>query len=351
VRRRRRLLLAALGLILAASVIALALAPQDAHAAIDLSPGFDTPIDFGIPGPDDLVGKVFEFFFKTFFGIEAKVTRRAVEWLLATPIYTDTAQYGELNRLRDSVSAAGWALLTLMFAIAGVRYFVSGFTSMGSYEAIESFGRAVVAAGALAVYPEVFGSLLVAANSLTHGITHASGVEPGLTKVLSGVTKASFTPLGVGSIAAVIGVVMLMLLVVTKIVIATLLALLYIAAPLAIGLWPLPETSWMARTWLQSLIGLVLWPVVWGLCFALFAVMGASSFTLTGSLGTELVKPWVSVAALFVAFKAPQLLARQAMFAGLAPSLGTAGRALMYGRAATRAAGASSRAVAGSAGG
>jgi hypothetical protein len=84
----------------------------------------------------------------------------------------------------------------------------------------------------------------------------------------------------------------------------------------------------------------LLWPVVWALCFALFAVIGDSAFTLQGSFGSELVKPWVSVAALFVAFKAPQLVARQAMLAGLTPSLGnTAARGLVYGRAAMRAGG------------
>ena len=69
--------------------------------------------------------------------------------------------------------------------------------------------------------------------------------------------------------------------------------------------------------------------------------MGASAFTLKGSFGAELIKPWVSVAALFVSFKAPQLLARQAMVAGLTPSLGNAAaRTLVYGRAAMRAGGA-----------
>ena len=193
---------------------------------------------------------------------------------------------------------------------------------------MEALSRGGLAAGALAVAAEVFGSLSVATNHLTYGITHAPGVESGLTKLLGAATVAtSFTPLGVGTIAAVVAVVLLLLLLVTKIVIATLLALLYVAAPLAIALWPLPETSWLARTWLQSLIGVLLWPVVWALCFALFAVMGASAFTLTGSFGTELVKPWVAVAALFVSFKAPQLLARQAMLAGLTPRSGTPRRA------------------------
>jgi hypothetical protein len=79
--------------------------------------------------------------------------------------------------------------------------------------------------------------------------------------------------------------VIFVLLIVTKIVLATLLALLFVAAPLAIALWPLPETSWLARTALQSLIGVLLWPVAWALCFALFAVIGASALTRPGRSG------------------------------------------------------------------
>jgi hypothetical protein len=339
--RRTRLLAIAAGAALAVAVATMA-SPPDAQAQVDLTPGFSipNPLD-ALPSPGDLVGKVFEFFFKTFFGIEAKVTRRAVEWLIAAPIYTDSGEYSELNQLRSHMTVAGWGLFTLVLTVSGVRYYASGFTSGGSFEAVEALARGGMAAGALAIYPQVFGSLSVATNYLTYGITHAPGAEGGLAKLLGAATVGGFTPLGIGTIAAVVAVVLLVLLVITKIVIATLLALLYVAAPLAIALWPLPETSWLARTWLQSLIGVLLWPVIWALCFALFAVMGASAFTLRGSFGAELIKPWVSVAALFVSFKAPQLLARQAMLAGLTPSLGnTAARTLVYGRAAMRAGGA-----------
>jgi hypothetical protein len=331
--------------ILAVSAIVGAVVPSDAQA-IDLTPdiGIPNPFDVGLPGPSDLVKKVFEVFFKTFFGIEAKVTRRAVEWLVATPIYTDPGQYAQLNELRGYVSVAAWALFTLVFTVSAVRYYASGFTSGGSYEAFEAVTRAGLAAGALVIYPELFGSLSIAMNHLTYGLTHAPSVEPGLTKLLEAATVANFTNLGIGSIVSVLAVVMLVLLIVSKIVIATVLALLYVSGSLAIALWPLPEMSWMARTWLQSLIGALLWPVIWALCFALFAVMGASSFTFDGSFGAELVKPWVAVAALFVAFKAPQLLARQAMLAGLMPSPGNAAaRGLVYGRAALRAGGGAAR--------
>jgi hypothetical protein len=331
---------------LAAVVCAALTAPAPAQAAVGIpgaALGIPNPLDLlpGIPSPTDLIGQVFEFFFNTFFGIQATVTQRTVEWLLAAPVYTDTSAYADLNQLRGNIEIAAWALFTLVFTVSTVRYYASGFTSTGSYEAVEALTRGGLAAGSLAVYPQVFSALAIATNSLTHGVIHDPTVGSGLTKVLDGAIVSSFTPLGVGTIAAVVAVVILLLLIITKIVLATLLALLFVAAPLAIALWPLPETSWLARTVLQSLIGVLLWPVVWALCFALFAVIGASALSPAGSFGTHLVKPWVSVAALYVSFKAPQLLARQAMLAGLMPSPGAAAmRGMMYGRAAMHATGA-----------
>src|SRR4051794_3424456 len=328
---RSQLLLVAI-LALVAAGVALAV-PAPAQAAIHLP----NPLDLGLPGPTDAIGKVFEFFFKTFFGLEAKVTQRTVEWLLAAPVYTDTRAYDDLNQLRANIDAAAWALFALVFTVSAVRYYASGFTSAGSYEAVESLARGGVAAGGLALYPQVFGGLTVAADYLTYGLVHDPPAGAALTKLLAGATVSNVPPLGIGTIATVAAVVIFVLLIVTKVVLSTLLALLFVASPLAIALWPLPETSWLARTVLQSLIGVLLWPVVWALCFALFAVIGASAFTPDGSFGSHLVKPWVSVAALYVAFKAPQLLARQAMLAGLMPSPGsTVARGLAYGRTAMR---------------
>jgi hypothetical protein len=325
-------------LIVAVLLVAVALLAAPAPAAAGVLPGVPGLPSLGLPDPGELIGGVFESFFKTFFGIQTDVTQRAVHWLLAAPVYTNTGAYGDLNRLRGSIEIAAWALLTLVFTVAAVRYYACGFTSAGSYEAVEALTRGALAAGALALYGQVFGSLAIAANSLTYGIMHTPVVESGLTKLLAAATVSSFTPLGLGTIAAVVAVVIFVLLIVTKIVLATLLGLLFVAAPLAIALWPLPETSWLARTVLQSLIGVLLWPVVWALCFSLFAVIGASALTPEGSFGAQVVKPWVSVAALYVAFKAPQLLARQALLAGLMPSPGsTVARGLFYGRAAMRA--------------
>ena len=189
--------------------------------------------------------------------------------------------------------------------MAALRYWASGFTAPGSFEAVQGMVRGAAAAGAMIAYPLVFEWLCVAGNLLTHALLDAPGVEDGVTKLMAAALVSSFTPLGVGAIASVIAVVVLVLLMVTKIVLATLLALLYVSGGLAVALWPLPETSWVARTWLQTLLAVLLWPVVWALCFALFAVLGRSAFSLKGEFGDQLVKPFVTVAALWVAFKAP----------------------------------------------
>ena len=275
-----------------------------------------------LPGPGDLVREMFKFLLDTFFGIEADVTRRAVDFLVAHPVYSDGGRYPELASLRGYLDAVAWALLTLTITVAALRYWASGFTAQGSFEAVQGMVRGAAGAGAMIAYPLVFEWLSVAGNLLTHALLDAPGVEDGVTKLMAAALVSSFTPLGVGAIASVIAVVVLVLLMVTKIVLATLLALLYVSGGLAVALWPLPETSWVARTWLQTLLAVLLWPVVWALCFALFAVLGRSAFSLKGEFGDQLVKPFVTVAALWVAFKAPQLLARQAMLAGLAPSLG-----------------------------
>ena len=53
-----------------------------------------------LPGPGDLVREMFKFLLDTFFGIEADVTRRAVDFLVAHPVYSDGGRYPELASLR-----------------------------------------------------------------------------------------------------------------------------------------------------------------------------------------------------------------------------------------------------------
>jgi len=290
-----------------------------------------------IPGPSDIAQEFIQYILKTFFGISAEVTTRVVEFLVAHPIYTDAHKYPDLAHLRSYISSGAWGLLTLVIAASGLHYWAAGFTSASSYQALAALGRSIAAIGALVAYPKLFEYTLVASNMLTHDLLHAPGVQEGLTKVLGAALVLNVASLGIGAIASVAAVIALIVLAITKIVISTILGLLFISAPLAIVLWPVPGLAWLARSWLQAFVAIVLWPIVWALCFALFAVMGNEAFNLHGSFGDKLIKPWVTVAALIAAFKVPQVLARQAMQAGLTPAVGQwAGRQAMQVNAVSR---------------
>ena len=74
-------------------------------------------------------------------------------------------------------------------------------------------------------------------------------------------------------IAALIAAVMALALILVKITITALLAVLYVLSPLAIGLWPVEQLSWLLRTLLQVAFVALIFPVLWAACFAVFAVL------------------------------------------------------------------------------
>ena len=115
---------------------------------------------------------------------------------LAHPVYSDAARYPELARLRAYVSAGGWAILSLTIAVSALRYWASGLTASGSYEAIQGMVRGAAAAGAMVVYPRVFEWLCVAGNLLTHALLDAPGVEGGLTKLLAAAVLTATLAIG-----------------------------------------------------------------------------------------------------------------------------------------------------------
>ena len=135
---------------------------------------------------------------------------------------------------------------------------------------------------------------------------------------------------GVGMIAALIAAVMALALILVKITITALLAVLYVLSPLAIGLWPVEQLSWLLRTLLQVAFVALIFPVLWAACFGVFAVL-APSFAL-GAL-----TPLIGVAALITAFKLPFALLRISTGAGLIPSAGKGMSAIYHARGLVRA--------------
>src|SRR3954454_20413728 len=306
------------------------------------------PFDNLLPSVGDLAGKLIEGIFKALFGdLEAKVTLVVVKFLVAHPIVTDQAAYGTLNDYRVYVTDGAYGLLGLVFTISAFRYWASGFAGGGAYEALQALARTAGAVAALSVYAFGFEQLLVGGNLMTHALLNFGGIDKGLAKLF----VASKFGLGLSGIAYILELVAFIALIVTKIALTALLSVLLVAGPLAIAVWPIEELAWLARTWLQVLIAVVLWPVLWSLCFACFAAMGDAAFSSGGSIGDSIIKPFVSVAMLYIAFKVPMAMLRQAQLAGLTRSMGRVGmRGAQAGMMASRMSGSAAGAAGSGAG-
>jgi hypothetical protein len=287
------------------------------------------------PDVGELAQKVVKAIIDKFFGIPAGITTDILKYMVRSPNYADAGRFPELGDLRTYIASASWGLLTLTFTGAVLRYWAAGFTATSSGEAVASLGRSVAAVAGLIAYPQVFGYVVTICNMLSDGILNAPGVHHGLA-VMFAATFALNNP-GISAMAGVVAAVVMVGLVVTKVVLSVMLAALYVSAPLVIVMWPLGALAWLPTLWFKSVIVVCIWPVIWSIVFAVFAVVGASTFSMNGGIGQAFFNPWIAASGLLAAFKTPQAVARSAIGVQIVPHTGQAvQRALMFAFAASK---------------
>jgi hypothetical protein len=98
-----------------------------------------------------------------------------------------------------------------------------------------------------------------------------------------------------------------------KVLLAGATTLIFVAMPLALALWPLRETAWIAGRLAHVLFIAVATPLIWALIFATAAVMGGSVFGLHGGFwDTILIRPLAAISMFVLALWAPLMLLRHA---------------------------------------
>jgi len=118
-------------------------------------------------------------------------------------------------------------------------------------------------------------------------------------------------------------IIMALILLVVKVIVTALLAVLFVASPLAIALWPIEELSWGLRSLLQAMVGLLVFPILWAVCFGTFAVLSTDSLFPgdNGDVINSVLAPLITLAALIIAFRLPFAVLSQAMKAGISPGI------------------------------
>jgi hypothetical protein len=292
------------------------LSPADLLNAGKLIPGGLDPTQWPVEG--------FKAIVNFMVGDVDDLGKHLVNLLLAVPLLTDTKAFPKLNQYREYVTGGAWGLLSLSFVVASMRYWLAGYTGAGAYEGAQGFVRSCAAIAGLLVFVPLFDQVARLTNAFTSALVVNPIVGDGLGKGMSGViSTTSIAGGGIAMMVAIAAIVLAIILLVVKVIITALLAVLFVASPLALALWPIEEFAWLFRTLLQALVGLLMFPVIWALCFGTFSTLSVDAMFpgAHGSTIPQLLGPLVMLAALVVAFRLPFAVLRQAMQSGISPGL------------------------------
>ena len=211
----------------------------------------------------------------------------AINWLIAVPNPANSELWPNVARLEQDMAALGFGLLGLTFVVAAVRYTLAGVT--GGPHPLIALAHAVGATGALVAYHWAFANAVALVNTITHEILVWPVVAQGLGRTVKVLFGGSLL-VGSGSVflslLALVAIFFAVSLFVMKVAVLMLAAILYVAGPAVIGLYPLPEAARFTRLWLYAAIAVVLVPLGW--C-VIFATAGALALDVTsfGDLGSQ----------------------------------------------------------------
>ena len=306
-------------------------------AATLIAPATATAID--IPNPIDILGgaagdaatHVVGDVLDTLFGkITIVFTRDIVTGLVVLP---DFAQ-GNVARLEELCAAMAWGMLGAIATIATIRYAIVGITGSGrgGFEAVQGVVRAGAAGALIVLWPWAFHQSMALVNLMSHAVLNgrlagaksaAEQVAEMMSKALTvGTLHGQGLGLIIGLIIAMASALLVLGLLIMKVVLAAAATVIYALMPLAIVLWPVEELAWLARSAVRALAIIVLIPVVWAACFAVFGALGGDALDALVPQGGKSVlsdvvlKPLAALGLLYVMFVLPKHLLRHIPLAG-----------------------------------
>jgi hypothetical protein len=326
-------------------VTLLALASPERAEAVDLNPihAIEDVLGAGARAVTGGVGKVaveaFGAILKALFAWPAKlINREVLGWLVSVPNYTihpETADAGRdgsnLAQLGATTSAMAFASLGAVGTVAVIRYWAAGLTGSGGLEALEGLARTVGAALFIVLWPWLFRHCADLANQAGKGLLGSGSVVDDTARLLALAFLAGVTFNILAILIAIGAAVLFLALLMTKIAVSATTAVVFVAMPLAVMLWPIPELAWIARAAMRAFAVVLAIPLAWAVCFATFAAVGTDALALKGAgkIVDALVMPLVALALLWITVRLPTVLAQLALGGALAGG-GFGGRVASY---------------------
>lgn len=290
-----------------------------------------------------------------FGGLEAKLVGDVIQALLSIPSF----QTGHVAGLEHTMVAISAGMLSAVFTLSIVRYYLAGLTNTasGAFEAVHALVRVGGAVALILLWPTMFGWLEQVPNLFDAALLQSGGVQHNV-----GLLFDAALVFGAGAFAIGTGVGLIFTIVIAlaaaltflallwmKVMISILLMFLYVAMPVAIVIWPIPELSWIATAAMRALGVALIVPCVWAILFALSAAVNADilSWVPTHSiLDTLLVRPLAGLTLMVLCITIPRSLMQAAVPVRVPQPAGRAWRTLTLGMFAARTGTGAARTVA-----
>ncbi|MBN8867302.1 MAG: hypothetical protein J0H98_07095 [Solirubrobacterales bacterium] len=333
-------------------------APAHAQAAIDIP----NPLD----GADDLIkslnpaglaedaidkaGEVAakpikEAFFwmmnQIFGGIQATLSVKLLVWLTTLPDFSG----GQVRQIARAMQIVAGAFLSCVLTLSIIRFWLGSYTSGGGFSSgLEGLGRTAIAALLIGLWPKLFSMGVSLTNALSSSLLNDAAKDR-LENLFQGLDMATLGITGVGAAGGAVGIFigagismlvwifisvasvgLFLALIMMKIIVTAGTVIAFVAMPLALVLWPIPETSWIANMLAKAIAVLLAIPVIWILVFSAASAVGADVFFLSNNgknanfletgLNILLIKPLVACALLYLAIRLPSRLLQMAPLMG-----------------------------------
>jgi hypothetical protein len=227
-------------------------------------------------------------------GQDNEVAPETVRWLVSTPSPVEDGtefpgpiwSYGpSITKLESATAAVGLALVGVTLTFAVIHFWLAGLSGRGGGDLGEGLLRGIGAALAIVVWPHAFREVVELANLIASELmgprveTHVSRI---LTDAVSVSDPLRIAPVLLLMIVVVLAFVALLGLVMMKIAAGIVLVVLFVGMPIALGLWPLPATAWLASTGGRGLVVAAGVPVVWALSFACMEAVRDDAISASG---------------------------------------------------------------------
>jgi hypothetical protein len=233
------------------------------------------------------------------------------------PLADVTSGYGDITTLVQQITWLSFGLVPVAVSTNALR-FMAGTFHRGNQ--VDGFVKVAISIVGLAVWPDLLRMGIDLFNTITIGILDLPVAKTDFRNVMGVLTGATAAYGGLGAVGGLLMIgldVIVITMIVMKVAMTAILGILFVAAPVGIALWPIPEFSKIVQLIGMVLFGILMIPLLWVITFATAGAFTGGILAHPGPLGKELMSVCAGLLCFALAIFIPKfVLGRITMIAG-----------------------------------